>query len=333
MAIRTALEKEAEAKEKAIKDQAAAERKAKKEKEEAERRKRKLEEELSEAGPSKKSDVGKSKAAGAERGRKVKEAWEMVKGDTSAASGSAEAVGSVVDGRGVTDADIRAGQAIPAGEHRPQHVSKGYDPTTSKDPLPPSLQDTAPSSPSLALPQSSATSRHSATSQAWEEISATPSSAEDLSPPRSSSDRSGEEMMSVPRSSNAVGQAATDPVPSAITPSGLSRPDSAATAPTAPGPGASAPNPPPAQPPSLTLSIFTMPSHLSFGRVMAVIGINLVLPFVNGIMLGFGEIFAREIIKVSRIAWREGRGVFGLGSWFRGSSSSGAGRVGLSGGF
>jgi len=49
-----------------------------------------------------------------------------------------------------------------------------------------------------------------------------------------------------------------------------------------------------------------MPSHLSFFRVVAVMGINLVLPFVNGVMLGFGEIFAREVVKVGKIWWKEG---------------------------
>jgi len=64
-----------------------------------------------------------------------------------------------------------------------------------------------------------------------------------------------------------------------------------------------APNPPPPPPPfhspSMTLSIFD--SSLSRrARVLALVSsltINLLLPFINGVMLGFGEIFARHIIK------------------------------------
>lgn len=64
-----------------------------------------------------------------------------------------------------------------------------------------------------------------------------------------------------------------------------------------------APNPPPPPPPvhptSVTLSIFN--SSLSRrARVLALLSsltINLFLPFINGVMLGFGEIFARHIIK------------------------------------
>ena len=93
---------------------------------------------------------------------------------------------------------------------------------------------------------------------------------------------------------------------------------------------------PPAQPPSLTLSIFTMPSHLSFSRVFAVMSINLVLPFINGVMLGFGEIFAREVVKVSRSWWREGGSVFRSSERRDPDRSFGGGRgvagVGLSAG-
>lgn len=67
---------------------------------------------------------------------------------------------------------------------------------------------------------------------------------------------------------------------------------------------------PPKQPPSLALSLFTMPSHRSLLRITAVLGINLVLPFINGVMLGFGEIFARETVQWTRRWWR---GEVGLG--------------------
>ncbi|KAJ1307178.1 hypothetical protein OPQ81_001294 [Rhizoctonia solani] len=56
--------------------------------------------------------------------------------------------------------------------------------------------------------------------------------------------------------------------------------------------------PAPAPPPSLTLSVFD--SSLSTRtRVVALfssLAINMFLPFVNGVMLGFGEIFARNVV-------------------------------------
>jgi hypothetical protein len=114
----------------------------------------------------------------------------------------------------------------------------------------------------------------------------------------------------------------TEPVPRQISPSGLSKSDNNAT--------------PPSQPPSLTLSLFSSPSHLSASRVLAVLGINLVLPFINGVMLGLGEIFARETLQVvGRKWWRNKRSVFG-GSWgdagkHETSAGRGVGSVGLSG--
>jgi hypothetical protein len=68
--------------------------------------------------------------------------------------------------------------------------------------------------------------------------------------------------------------------------------------------------------------------------VIAVLGINLVLPFINGVMLGFGEIFAREVVRVGKLVYRGERGLFG---WRRrgGSDDFAGGRgvtsVGLSG--
>lgn len=56
--------------------------------------------------------------------------------------------------------------------------------------------------------------------------------------------------------------------------------------------------PAPAAPPSLTLTVFD--SNISTRtRVVALvssIAINMFLPFVNGVMLGFGEIFARNVV-------------------------------------
>lgn len=80
----------------------------------------------------------------------------------------------------------------------------------------------------------------------------------------------------------------------------------------------------PQQPPSLTLSLFT--SRITPARIAAVVGINIVLPFINGVMLGFGEIFARELIKVTRGWWR-GERAFRLGGW--GSGAATAASVGL----
>lgn len=59
--------------------------------------------------------------------------------------------------------------------------------------------------------------------------------------------------------------------------------------------------------PSLTLSIFTRPGSLTLSRVVAALGINLVLPFINGVFLGLGEIFAREAVRVGRIWWKQER--------------------------
>lgn len=172
-----------------------------------------------------------------------------------------------------------------------------FDPTTSKDPLPPSMTESRSSS--LPAPTDSATlSRHSATSQAWEEISG-PSSS---SPSQNSG--SGDDLVKIPHPSRSN-------VP------------------------AQAQQTPPPAPPSLTLSVFTLPGHLSLGRITAVLGINLVLPFINGVMLGFGEIFAREVVKVGRVWYREGGNfvhmLLGGGRDEASGRSRGVGSVGLSG--
>ncbi|KAL1409949.1 hypothetical protein Q8F55_003948 [Vanrija albida] len=138
-------------------------------------------------------------------------------------------------------------------------------------------------------------------SQTWEEISAPHSSVEDIS--ASSPDRNVSEKHSTAtglpvQSSQAVGAGSVDG---------------------------------PAQPPSLTLSIFTNHGALTARRVLAALGINLVLPFINGIMLGLGEITAREAVRFGRLWWRGERAIAGI--WHR-KPSSGAGSVsgvGLSG--
>lgn len=140
-------------------------------------------------------------------------------------------------------------------------------------------------------------------SQTWEEISAPHSSVEDIS--ASSPDRNVSEKHSTAtglpvQTSGAVGAGAAD-------------------------------NGGPTQPPSLTLSIFTNHGALTARRVLAPLGINLVLPFINGIMLGLGEITAREAVRVGRLWWRGERAIAGI--WHR-KPSSGAGSVsgvGLSG--
>jgi hypothetical protein len=190
------------------------------------------------------------------------------------------------------------------------------------------MRDASPS-PTYPMPSESQTlSRHSATSQAWSEISASPSSAEEVSPPRSGS--SSEQLPARPVSQTPAAAAGSSRQPHSH-PQAHPQHTSAS-----PGTG-DAPvshNAPPAAPPSLTLSLFTLPSSLSVSRVIAVLGINLVLPFINGVMLGFGEIFAREVVRVGKLVYRGERGLFG---WRRrgGSDDFAGGRgvtsVGLSG--
>lgn len=113
--------------------------------------------------------------------------------------------------------------------------------------------------------------------------------------------------MSVPHSDKKVVQQATEPVPSRISPAGLSLTESSEDKSRRGDPSNKASNKksgPPEQPPSLTLSLFTLPTHRSLLRFSAVLGINLILPFINGVMLGFGEIFARETVAWGKSWWR-----------------------------
>lgn len=75
--------------------------------------------------------------------------------------------------------------------------------------------------------------------------------------------------------------------------------------------------------PSLTLSIFTKPGSLTLSRVIAALGINLVLPFINGVFLGLGEIFAREAVRVGRLWWRGDR------EWATRKTTGGRGTAGV----
>ncbi|ODN81593.1 hypothetical protein L202_02005 [Cryptococcus amylolentus CBS 6039] len=222
---------------------------------------------------------------------KVKEAWELV--------------GKKDDGRDygpfaepLDRQDALAAQAISEAQERHEVKPAAYDPTTSTDPIPPAMQDPKPVTPAPVPTESATLSRHSATSQAWEEVS------------RQSDSGSGEQV-SAPQSS---GSDDIIQIPS---------PEKAAEA------GVPLP---PTQPPSLTLSVFTNSASLSVSKIFAVIGINLVLPFINGVMLGFGEIFAREVLKVGKEVWRGERGIFGFGGR-RGTGGRGTSGVGLSGGF
>ncbi|KIR62478.1 hypothetical protein I314_03421 [Cryptococcus bacillisporus CA1873] len=269
-ATRKRFEEERAAEVKAVEDAKKMEKKnnedEEKRKRDAERLRRELEGE--------EDEVHGGKGHGHGDKSKIKEAWELVakkeeqSKDTPVVETSARAVNSE---------DVRTGQPI-------------YDPTTSTDPIPPIFQDPKPVTPAPAPTESATLSRHSATSQAWEEISGRSSgSGEQVSPPRSSGS---DDIVQVP-----------------------SNPEKAPETPL-----------PPTQPPSLTLTLFTNPSSLSIPRIFAVIGINLVLPFINGVMLGFGEIFAREVVRVGKAVWRGERSLF---NWGRGSGLGGRGTTGV----
>ncbi|WVW86076.1 hypothetical protein I302_108115 [Kwoniella bestiolae CBS 10118] len=206
-----------------------------------------------------------------------------------------ELVGEKKDNAPTTETDSRG---VTGKEQPKKEASKplSYDPTRSTDPIPPIFQDPVPVSQTSAPTESATLSRHSATSGAWEELSRgspSGSSGEEVSRPQSNSEES--DIVNIPSSSK--------------------QPPSGGL--------------PPSQPPSLTLSLFD-PSKLTLRRVLAVIGINLVLPFINGVFLGFGEIFAREAVRVGKLVWRGERSWFGIGRAAAGRGTSG---VGLSGGF
>lgn len=178
-------------------------------------------------------------------------------------------------------------------------------------------------------------------STAWEELSAPHSSIEDISqspaaPAGSgsygSSGSGGSSSPEKPKPKEAEpkdeGKKENIPLPAGITPTS----DAVSQA------VGAAPQPDPANAtPSLTLSIFTAPGGLTTKRVLAALGINLVLPFINGIMLGLGEITAREFVRVGRLWWKGERAIAGI--WRKDDGVSGAGSgarsvagVGLSGG-
>jgi hypothetical protein len=54
----------------------------------------------------------------------------------------------------------------------------------------------------------------------------------------------------------------------------------------------------------MTLAVFdpTLPGSTRFWALCSSLSINFLLPFVNGVMLGFGEIFAKTVI-VEWLGW------------------------------
>ncbi|KAG8829151.1 hypothetical protein FRC17_007052 [Serendipita sp. 399] len=71
---------------------------------------------------------------------------------------------------------------------------------------------------------------------------------------------------------------------------------------------------PPVAPPSVTLSVFdsTLSTRARTLALVSSLAINLVLPFINGVMLGFGEIAAKSLFAWG--GWRDLAGGLGLRS-------------------
>ncbi|BEI88070.1 uncharacterized protein CcaverHIS019_0107880 [Cutaneotrichosporon cavernicola] len=177
-------------------------------------------------------------------------------------------------------------------------------------------------------------------STAWEELSGTQSSIEDISASpvvpatgsygssRSGGSSSPEKPKPKAAGTKGDGKKEDIPFPAGITPTSQGVNQAA---------GAAAVPEPANATPSLTLSIFTAPGGLTTKRVLAALGINLLLPFINGIMLGLGEITAREFVRVGRLWWKGERAIAGI--WRKDGNVSGSGfgarnvsNVGLSGG-
>jgi len=70
------------------------------------------------------------------------------------------------------------------------------------------------------------------------------------------------------------------------------------------------PTTPPKPPPSVTLAIFdsSLPVKARVSALFSSLAINLLLPFVNGVMLGFGEIFAKNVV-LKWFGWGQPGGV------------------------
>ncbi|KZV67440.1 hypothetical protein PENSPDRAFT_754935 [Peniophora sp. CONT] len=65
---------------------------------------------------------------------------------------------------------------------------------------------------------------------------------------------------------------------------------------------------------SATLTVFdsTLSTRTRVWALVGAVGINLLLPFVNGVMLGFGEIFAKDVV-MGWLGWGKGKGTSGVG--------------------
>lgn len=122
-ATRTRIESERAASSKSLSDASKAKRATEKAREEEMKRSERLREELS-GSPGLRRSKGRHLNLGAqeERETKVKEAWEMVKGSSSAPAISSSSGSGVVhagDARGVMPQDVTAGQALGPGQSRP----------------------------------------------------------------------------------------------------------------------------------------------------------------------------------------------------------------------
>lgn len=129
--VRKKIEDEHAAVAKAKADDAKAQKKAEADAKKQKEREEKLKRELEQGGSSSSGSARrKIEQAREERERKVKEAWEMVKG---AGEGKQDKE-VVTDGRGVTDADIRAGQSHVVGQDKPEvkSVSAGLGSRNNK---------------------------------------------------------------------------------------------------------------------------------------------------------------------------------------------------------
>ena len=67
--------------------------------------------------------------------------------------------------------------------------------------------------------------------------------------------------------------------------------------------------------PSATMAIFdaSLPIQTRLGALASSLAINCLLPFINGVMLGFGEIFAKNVV-VGWLGWKlPGSGITNVG--------------------
>jgi len=174
----------------------------------------------------------------------------------------------------VSTTDDPSSSQKPATEDsapRDRAIGEIHDTRSQTDPLPSRIE-----SSTISEEDGSRISRH------WEDVHSLASSFPSL--PENVSFSSSPEMVPPPTMHEADDRISSD---------GKRHPTQDAGLPTARQPGTRA-----SQPPSLTASIFGR-GLTPRARVLAIISslaINMLLPFVNGVMLGFGEIFARNVI-------------------------------------